>query len=181
MLIFVFGSLGIGATEHADGSEARVHRGPLVTMIVLFIVSYIAYSEFSYLIDKIYSYSHINHLIRHGVILFYCLIIFWITTFILITNIYDFIFVLSICIFTDVGGYIVGKTIKGPKLTKISPNKTYAGMLGSFICSLIICTIFIIYFNFSINFIFFTLLISLVSVENYSVLMTKMERDGNFV
>ena len=36
-------------------------------------------------------------------------------------------------------------------------------MFGSFICSLIICTLFIIYFNFSINFIFFTLLISLVS------------------
>jgi len=114
-----------------------LYLGPLVTMIVLFIVSYIAYSEFSYLIDKIYSYSQINHLLRHGVILFYCLIIFWITTFILITNIYDFIFVLSICIFTDVGGYIVGKTIKGPKLTKISPNKTISGSIGSVLFSFI--------------------------------------------
>ena len=74
-----------------------------------------------------------------------------------------FLFILLICIFTDIGGYIFGNIIKGKKLTTISPNKTYAGMFGSFICSLIICTLFIIYFSFSINFIFFTLLISLVS------------------
>ena len=74
-----------------------------------------------------------------------------------------FLFLIIVCIFTDIGGYIFGNIIKGKKLTTISPNKTYAGMFGSFICSLIICTLFIIYFNFSINFIFFTLLISLVS------------------
>ena len=68
-----------------------------------------------------------------------------------------------ISISTDIGGYVFGKIIKGPKLTNISPNKTYAGMIGSFICSLIISMLFIIYFNFSINLIFFTLLISLVS------------------
>ena len=74
-----------------------------------------------------------------------------------------FLFIILICIFTDIGGYIFGNIIKGKKLTTISPNKTYAGMFGSFISSLIICTLFIIYFGFSINFIFFTLLISLVS------------------
>ena len=114
-----------------------VYLGPLVTILSLFVVSYIAYSEFSYLIDKIYSYSHIKHLLRRGLILFYCFFIFWIATFILITNIYDFIFVLAICIFTDVGGYIVGKSIKGPKLTKISPNKTISGSIGSVLFSFI--------------------------------------------
>ena len=93
--------------------------------------------EFSYLIDKIYKYSHIKHLLRHGVILFYCFLIFWITTFVLVINIYDFIFVLAICIFSDVGGYIVGKSIKGPKLTKISPNKTISGSIGSVLFSFI--------------------------------------------
>ena len=38
-----------------------------------------------------------------------------------------------ICISTDLGGYIFGKTFKGPKITKISPNKTYSGMVGSFL------------------------------------------------
>ena len=48
-----------------------------------------------------------------------------------------FIFIVIICIFTDIGGYVFGKIFKGPRLIKISPNKTYAGMIGSFIFSLI--------------------------------------------
>ena len=53
-----------------------------------------------------------------------------------------FILILIICIFTDLGGYIFGKIFKGPKLTKISPKKTYAGAFGSFILSLIAAIIF---------------------------------------
>ena len=47
-------------------------------------------------------------------------------------------FVVLICIATDIGGYIFGKLFKGPKLIKISPNKTYTGMIGSFILSIIV-------------------------------------------
>ena len=43
-----------------------------------------------------------------------------------------FYFIILICIATDIGGYVFGKFIKGPKITKISPNKTYAGLLGSY-------------------------------------------------
>ena len=42
-------------------------------------------------------------------------------------NLLIFLFILSICILTDIGGYIFGKIFKGPKLTKLSPNKTYSG------------------------------------------------------
>ena len=44
----------------------------------------------------------------------------------------EFIIILFICIFTDIGGYIFGKILKGPKLTRISPKKTYAGVFGGF-------------------------------------------------
>ena len=47
-----------------------------------------------------------------------------------------FLFIVTICIFTDIGGYIFGKTLNGPKLTKISPKKTYAGVFGGFLLSL---------------------------------------------
>jgi len=46
-----------------------------------------------------------------------------------------FIFIISICISTDIGGYIFGNIFKGPKLTKISPKKTYSGVVGSYILS----------------------------------------------
>ena len=51
-----------------------------------------------------------------------------------------FMLILIICIFTDLGGYLFGKILKGPKLTKISPKKTYSGALGGFILSLIAAT-----------------------------------------
>ena len=48
-------------------------------------------------------------------------------------NYKDFLFIITICIFTDIGGYIFGKIFNGPKLTKISPKKTYAGVFGGFL------------------------------------------------
>ena len=48
-----------------------------------------------------------------------------------------FLLVISICFFSDIGGYFVGKLIGGKKLSKISPNKTISGTIGSFIFSLI--------------------------------------------
>ena len=49
---------------------------------------------------------------------------------------------LCICISTDIGGYIFGKIFKGPKLTKISPNKTYAGMFGGYFLSIMFIIIY---------------------------------------
>ena len=57
------------------------------------------------------------------------------------------ILILIICISTDVGGYVFGKLFKGPKLTKISPNKTYSGMIGSFFLSIIFACIYLNYYN----------------------------------
>ena len=56
------------------------------------------------------------------------------------TNYVATLFVASVCVSTDIGGFVFGKLFKGPKLTKFSPNKTYAGMLGGFFLSLISVT-----------------------------------------
>jgi len=86
-------------------------------------------------------------------------------------GVHIFLFIIVISIFTDLGGYIFGKLFKGPKLTKISPNKTYSGVFGSFLLSIIAG---FTYFNFFIENItpkgeqyiavmFFIFLISLIS------------------
>ena len=54
-----------------------------------------------------------------------------------------FLIILLICISTDIGGYVFGKTFQGPKLTKISPKKTYSGMIGAYLFSII--SLFILY------------------------------------
>ena len=58
-----------------------------------------------------------------------------------------FLFIVIICISTDIGGYVFGKIFKGPKLSKISPKKTYAGVIGSFLLSFTTGLIFINYFG----------------------------------
>ena len=57
-------------------------------------------------------------------------------------NFKNFLFIITICIFTDIGGFIFGKIFKGPKLTKISPKKTYAGVFGGLILSFVTGFIF---------------------------------------
>ena len=59
----------------------------------------------------------------------------------------SFLVIIIVCIFTDIGGYVFGKIFKGPKLTKISPQKTYSGVIGSFLLSLVAGLIFINYLS----------------------------------
>ena len=59
----------------------------------------------------------------------------------------SFLLIIIICVSTDLGGYIFGKLFKGPKLIKISPNKTYSGMMGGFLLSIITSYFFIIQYN----------------------------------
>jgi len=78
-----------------------------------------------------------------------------------------FLYVLSICFFTDIGGYIFGKIIGGKKLTKISPNKTISGSAGSFIFSILPLVIFLnlgyLDLELSSNNIIFCFLVSFIS------------------
>tara|TARA_Y100000817_G_scaffold290562_1_gene261364 strand:+ start:1125 stop:1790 length:666 start_codon:yes stop_codon:yes gene_type:complete len=114
----------------------------------------------------------------------------------------EFMIIILICIFTDIGGYTFGKLFKGPKLTKISPNKTYSGLIGSLITSLLafICLINYSRWNseqFEINLNFFELsysiqdftlviLISLVSqsgdiIISYFKRLAKVKNTGNLI
>ena len=54
-----------------------------------------------------------------------------------------FLFILFICVLTDLGGYFFGKILKGPKLTKISPKKTISGFIGGFLLPLLIFYLFL--------------------------------------
>ena len=86
-------------------------------------------------------------------------------------NLFSFLLIIFTCIGTDMGGFIFGKIFKGPKLTKISPNKTYSGMFGGIFLSIILVNILInniyllniSYVNFTQETFVIVILISLVS------------------
>ena len=97
-----------------------------------------------------------------------------------------------ICISTDTGGYFFGKLLKGPKLTKLSPNKTYAGVLGSFLFSIIITILFfeltlkIHNFKYSVETFIFVLIVTLVSqigdiIVSFFKRLSKIKDTGNII
>jgi len=97
----------------------------------------------------------------------YLLFTSWIAYLLQDSSVHYFLFVIIICISTDIGGYVFGKLFKGPKLTKISPNKTYAGVTGSYFFSIIITYFFVKEFNVGLNndseFLIWVILISTAS------------------
>ena len=97
-----------------------------------------------------------------------------------------------ICVSTDTGGYIFGKILKGPKLTKLSPNKTYAGVFGSFLLSIIFTILFfeLILKNYNFRFteetFIFVIVVSLVSqlgdiIISYFKRISKIKDTGNII
>jgi len=104
-------------------------------------------------------------------------------------ELFHIFFIIIICISTDIGGYVFGKLFKGPKLTKVSPKKTYAGVLGGYFLSLISSTMIIIYVDYSgslIKYLFITILISTVSqlgdlIISYFKRLSKIKNTGKLI
>ena len=98
-------------------------------------------------------------------------------------------YVIIICSSTDIGGYVFGKIFKGPKLTKISPKKTYAGMIGGYILSLVSLSLIISFIDYKatlIQFFLLTILISTVSqlgdiIISYFKRLSKIKNTGKLI
>ena len=99
------------------------------------------------------------------------------------------LFITMICVSTDLGGYVFGNILKGPKLTKISPNKTYAGMIGGYLLSILSTIIFAdFYFRYelSIKLFIFVMIISTISqlgdlVISYYKRLSKIKDTGKII
>lgn len=65
----------------------------------------------------------------------------------------------------DTGGYIFGSTIKGPKLApKISPNKTWAGLIGGALLSVVVSIIYCKLFSTQDHIVFYAVLGGIIAV-----------------
>jgi phosphatidate cytidylyltransferase len=88
-----------------------------------------------------------------------------------------FLWLILIAWLTDIGGYIFGKLFGGPKLIKISPNKTWSGAFGSLILSQFACLIFFLDSNYILNFntFFYQFLLSIIG-QTGDILMSYIKR-----
>jgi len=113
-------------------------------LILLLISALFCFLEINNLFKKIWKKN--NKKIYFMRFYWICFLIFFIYSgFKISSNHYFLIFTISVCTFSDIGGYTIGKIIGGKKLTKISPKKTISGSIGSFIFSLIPFNIFYYY------------------------------------
>jgi len=88
-----------------------------------------------------------------------------------------FLWLILITWLTDIGGYIFGKLFGGPKLIKISPNKTWAGAFGSIILSQFAILIFLLEANYQFNiYIIFSQLFLSIIGQLGDVLMSYIKR-----
>ena len=123
----------------------------LYFLIIIGIFSIIEFSELIKAFNKEFIPKLFYNLIFILFIFIFCLLFF------IFSNIIQFKIILFsllfTCIASDVGGYIFGKTFKGPKITKISPNKTISGSIGSIILSCITLSCIFFLMTKNINFV----------------------------
>ena len=119
----------------------------IILVYCLILFSVVSVLEFLKIISKIFK-NKLFLIISNSLFIFY-ISLFSIIFFIL-NNFVQLKFLLFVillgCVASDLGGYIFGKFFKGPRLTKISPNKTYSGAIGSLVSTIVLVHIFFSYF-----------------------------------
>ena len=120
-----------------------------IMVVALVIIAMIVWIEFYALISKILPKNYIKDrflrfLFKAMSLLYLSLLVYFIFG---IESYYSnlkqyLLYSVLVAILSDIGGLVFGKIFKGKKLTKISPNKTYSGSIGSFIFSLLLIPFF---------------------------------------
>lgn len=136
-----------------------------ILIISLIIFALIAWIEFYGLITKIFHKNKILKFIFKSLSLAYLsmlvLGILYVLSYKPELKIF-FVYSILVSIASDIGGLIFGKLFKGKKLTKISPNKTISGAMGSFLFSLILVPF---YLNIFTDYKIFLLILITISIS----------------
>ena len=133
-------------------------QNQFIFMYLILVFGVLSLIEFFDLIKKITKNLFLKFLYK-------ALFIIYVSSFCIFFSYFSFFLQLKIilfillfgCIGSDIGGYIFGKILKGPKLTSISPKKTISGSIGSFILTFLIIGILMFYFTGKFNLKIFTL------------------------
>ncbi len=158
----------------------------LLSLIIFFVISILEFINLTKKIGRNIILLYLSNLIFIVYISFLFILFFYFSNFIQL-KIITFSLLIS-CIASDIGGFIFGRLFKGPKLTKISPNKTYSGALGSIIFSGIFFSfaIFIYTEDFNLKILLIGIITSLASqfgdlFFSYIKRLAKIKDTGNFL
>ena len=161
----------------------------LILVYCLIVLSTLSLLEFLNITKKIFQ-NKFFFLLTNFFFIFYvfifCILFFYFANVIQLQII---LFILLICCMaSDIGGFIFGKIFKGPKLTRISPNKTISGAIGSLIFSNLLFSSMVFFFMSQINYsIFIVATITSISCQFGDLLFSFLKRKakikdtGNFL
>jgi phosphatidate cytidylyltransferase len=132
----------------------------------------------------VYEWNKIFNKKNYIYVLGLIILLFFFLSLIKIYNLQDynlnFLWLILIAWLTDIGGYIFGKLFGGPKLIKISPNKTWAGAFGSLILSQFAFLIFFLDSNYILNLnIFYSQILLSIIGQVGDILMSYIKRINN--
>lgn len=103
-----------------------------ILIIIFLLLGVLSILEFLSITNKIF--KNIFYKFSANIIFIFYVFIFCIL-FVFASNHFELKIILYslilCCVGSDLGGYVTGKILKGPKLTKISPSKTVSGSIGS--------------------------------------------------
>ena len=120
-----------------------------IWLFTLILVSLVLFIEFNNLVNKIWKKEKVIISNFNIFSLLFLLILIYVSYKLHSNPPMGLVFIILICIFSDTGGYLIGNLIGGKKLTKISPNKTISGSIGSFLFSLFPIVIFWWLYNYT--------------------------------
>lgn len=158
----------------------------ILTLLVLGVLSLLEFFNMTNKIIRTKLYLFAANLLFILYISFFCIMFFFFSSYLQL-QILLFSILLG-CAASDVGGFVFGKILRGPKLTKISPNKTFAGVVGSIIFTCFVFSSLIFYFtkDFNYNLLIIATIIS-ISCQigdlffSYLKRKAKVKDTGNFL
>ena len=155
-----------------------------IMIVSVIIISIITWIEFYALISKIFK----KNITKHKILKFFCkaISLFYLSSLVYLIFIIEsdhlnlkiyLLYSVLVAIMSDIGGLIFGKIFKGKKLTKISPNKTISGSIGSLIFSMMLIPfIYNTIFNVNLPSIFIIIIIVSISSQFGDLFISFLKR-----
>ena len=155
-----------------------------IMIVSVIVISIITWIEFYALISKIFK----KNTIKHKILKFFykAISLFYLSTLVYLIFIIELdhlnlkiylLYSVLVAIMSDIGGLIFGKIFKGKKLTKISPNKTISGSIGSLIFSMMLIPfIYNTIFNINLPNIFIIIIVVSISSQFGDLFISFLKR-----
>jgi phosphatidate cytidylyltransferase len=186
----------------ANNLNKRIYTSIILFILIFLTLLFKPVLALSLLIIGVFSLLEFFNIIKRSLknkffsffsnLIFFIYVFSFCTIFFVLSYYQNFEFIIFCllfgCIASDLGGFIFGKIFKGPKLTKISPNKTISGSVGSIVLTIFVFSYSIFFFSKNFDYIIvITAIITSIACQSGDLFFSLLKRkakikdSGNFL